>query len=230
MTIENAFRYAGVRPNARPRPVRNRIPKVSKVGNTAGLSQTESVFRNGLAGTALLLAATGCRGLGARGIHLSDQAVVIQLPLVEQDELYECGLASLSALCRFYEVELGQEASAELARIAGEQDGLSGAELKSALEGAGFEVFLFEGTLDHSPTGLYRHVDCRRPPLVMIATDGSNHYSLVAGYDPVLGNILLLDPRRGQLLVPADAFEKLWENARRFTLLAVPKAAPNSSG
>lgn len=176
-----------------------------------------------------LLAASGCRALGSQEIHLSDQAVVLELPIVEQDELNECGLATVSALCQFYNVELEPEMRAELARLAEEKDGISGAELKSSLEQAGFEVFLFEGTLDHSPTGLYRHVDCKRPPLVMISVEGNNHYSLLAGYDPALGNLFLLDPQRGQILLPAEAFEKVWSNARRFTLLAVPKAVQKPS-
>jgi ABC-type bacteriocin/lantibiotic exporter with double-glycine peptidase domain len=179
----------------------------------------------------LLLGATTLAGLTAAGCRaplrgpelVSPDAVVLDLPILQQDELYECGLVSITALCQYYQREIPESARVELIRTASEKEGLSGAELRAALEALDMEVFLFEGTLDHAPTGLYTHADAGRPTLVMISKDGrSNHYCLCLGYDETLGNVFLLDPRRGRITSPVAAFERDWERARRFTLLAVP--------
>lgn len=173
-----------------------------------------------------LLLATGACAAPRPAPQLSDQAVVLGLPLVRQDALYECGLASVSALCAYYGVDLPAERREELARLAREERGLSGGELRDALEGEGLEVFLFPGTLDREATGLYHHLDQGRPLLVLVSPrDDQNHYVLVHGYDPGLGNVVLLDPQRGQLALPTAAFANDWERARRFTLLALPRTA-----
>jgi ABC-type bacteriocin/lantibiotic exporter with double-glycine peptidase domain len=172
---------------------------------------------------ALVLALAGCRTTRVEPL-LSESAVMLDLPLVHQDELYECGLVAMSALCQYWSVEIPPEQRAELSRLAADEKGLSGDELRAALEADGMEVFLFHGSLDRTETGLYRHVDAGRPLLVMVSPDGENHhYCLVLGYDEPKRNVVLLDPARGQVLRPCDAFEKSWESCQRFTLLATPK-------
>jgi ABC-type bacteriocin/lantibiotic exporter with double-glycine peptidase domain len=170
--------------------------------------------------TLLLLAACAT----SRPDQLSPSATVLPTPLVAQDELHECGLAAISSLCSFYSVAIPEAERQALAQQAREQEGLSGKELRAALEGLGFEVWIFEGRLDHEPTGALRHVEQGRPLLVMTSEDGRNHYSLLIGHDPELGNVVLLDPRRGRVLLPEPAFEQQWSTVRRFTLLAVPAA------
>jgi hypothetical protein len=46
-----------------------------------------------------LLAGAACRAVPVSNGLLSDSAVRLDLPLVNQDALYDCGLASISALC-----------------------------------------------------------------------------------------------------------------------------------
>lgn len=172
---------------------------------------------------ALALAGAGCRAPQPRG-PLSESAVRLDLPLVRQDALHDCGLASISALCQYWGVEIPDEERADLARTAEEEAGLTGNELCDALEGLGLETFLFHGSLDRAPTGLYRHVDAGRPPLVMLTSDGAdNHYALVLGYDEPRGEVLLLDPLRGDVSVAVHAFQRSWEGCQRFTLLACPR-------
>ena len=61
----------------------------------------------------------------------------------------------------------------------------------------------------------------------MISPAGeTNHYCLFTGYDPTHGNVFLLDPRKGTLVLPATSFAALWNKAGRFTLLAMPDAEP----
>lgn len=170
---------------------------------------------------------TACRTVGLQPTEVSSEAVLLTIPMVPQDELYECGLASMSALCAYYGRTVPDERRAALVETASREEGLSGAELRDALRDAGFDVYIFPGTLDHGVSGLYQHVDGGRPLLVMISPDReSNHYCLFTGYDPEHGNVFLLDPRRGSLVIPTSSFAALWSKARSFTLLAVPAAEP----
>jgi ABC-type bacteriocin/lantibiotic exporter with double-glycine peptidase domain len=166
---------------------------------------------------------TACQSVAMQPTEVSSEAVLLTMPMVPQDELYECGLATMSALCQYYERTIPPEERAALVETASREEGLSGAELRAALVAAGFEVYLFPGTLDHEVSGLYRHVDLGRPLLVMISPDReSKHYCLFTGYDPVHGNVFLLDPRRGSLVITAASFASLWNKAQSFTLLAMP--------
>jgi ABC-type bacteriocin/lantibiotic exporter with double-glycine peptidase domain len=171
---------------------------------------------------ALLAALAGCASPDGPAA-LSPAAIVLQVPVVQQDELYECGLVSLSSLCQYHRVTIPPTVREALVRTAAEREGLSGAELRTVLEGLGLEVLIFPGTLDHSVTGLYRHVDEGRPLLVMTEERFSApHYCLFAGYDPERDTVYLLDPRRGPVVWPVATFREHWERSRNFTLLAVP--------
>lgn len=171
-------------------------------------------------------AVAACQAGPLRPALVSEHAVILGLPLVQQDALYECGLVSISALCGYHRVALPADEREQLVRMAAEREGLSGAELREVLEPLGLEVHVFPGTLDRSPTGLYHHIDAGRPLLVMtLERWGAPHYSLVCGYDETLGHVYLLDPRRGAVMWPTAAFERIWERAERFTLLAVPAGA-----
>ena len=175
---------------------------------------------------AVLLPAPGCASGPTRPQLLSASATVLPTPLVAQDELHECGLAALASLCGYYQVAIPSVQRQDLVRLAAEREGLSGAELRATLEDMGFEAFVFEGTFDCSPTGVLNHLAQGRPLLVMTADDDVHHYSLLIGHDPELGNVVLLDPRRGRVLLPDETFERLWGAARHFTLLAVPAVPP----
>ncbi|MFN0007890.1 MAG: cysteine peptidase family C39 domain-containing protein [Planctomycetota bacterium] len=174
---------------------------------------------------AVLLLVAGCRTTTTTipPGELSDSAVRLDLPLVRQDALYDCGLASISALCQYWGIEIPAEQRLELARKASDEAGLSGGELQHALQGLGLEVYVFQGQLDRTSLGLYAHVDAGRPLLVMLSPDGrSNHYELLLGYDEPLGNLILIDPMQGEILVHRDVFVRNWAQCRQFTLLACP--------
>jgi ABC-type bacteriocin/lantibiotic exporter with double-glycine peptidase domain len=173
----------------------------------------------------LLAWGAGCASQTLKPELMSPQAVVLDLPVMHQDELYECGLVSITALCQYYHIEMPAEQRAELVRTAHDEHGLSGDELRAALQKLGMEVFIFPGTLDHSETGLYHHADEGRPLLVMRSKNGkTNHYCLLLGYDEPLGNLFLLDPVLGRISTPIQAFDIDWERVDRFTLLALPAA------
>jgi len=170
-----------------------------------------------------LLAVGGCAAPATRAA-LSSEAKVLDLPFLEQDEMYACGLVSIQVLCSYWNVAIDPTERARLARIAQQEEGLSGGELRDSLNELGFETYLFHGELSHEATGLFRHVDELRPPLVMLTPEpDSRHYVLVIGYDEPERNICLLDPVRGRVIVPYETFEKSWAGCERFTLLAVPR-------
>ena len=174
---------------------------------------------------ALLLGVGACRAPSEPSL-LSESAVTLDLPLVRQDELHECGLSAISALCQYWNVSIPPALRAELAQKAADEKGLSGAELRDALDQLGMETFLFHGTLDREETGIYRHVDAGRPLIVMLSIEGgSNHYCLILGYDEPRRTIALLDPARGEVLRPVEVFERTWDGCSRFTLLACPKGS-----
>lgn len=172
----------------------------------------------------IALAFLGACAAPATRAALSSEAKVLDLPFLEQDEMYACGLVSIQVLCSYWNVEIPADERVRLAHLAEANEGLSGGELRDALDGLGFETFLFHGTLDHDATGLFRHVDERRPPLVMLTPEADRkHYVLVLGYDAPEKNVLLLDPIRGRVSTPYEVFETSWEGCERFTLLAVPR-------
>lgn len=178
----------------------------------------------------LLLGMVGCRAQSLRPVQLSESAVLIDMPLVLQDDLYGCGLASVATLCQYWGVEIPDLDRATLAETANRSEGLSGGELLEVLRRLGLEVYLFQGARDRSLTGLYGHVDAGRPLLVMLSPDGEDrHYCLVLGYDEPRGNIILLDPLQGQVLTPVVAFDRNWGRCQRFTLLACPSPRGEST-
>jgi ABC-type bacteriocin/lantibiotic exporter with double-glycine peptidase domain len=137
----------------------------------------------------------------------------------------------MDMLCRYHGVDLPEAKKQELRDLAKKKEGVSGAELKAVLESLGFEVFIFKGALDRSPTGLYHHLDRERPVLVMTSRDGKGfHYQVLMGYDEERGNLILYDQKRGTVLSAKPDFAKHWASANCFALLAVPKRAGETGG
>ena len=177
----------------------------------------------------VLVVLTGCGIMPYRKTDLSARAVVIDTPQTQQDEMYDCGLAAISALCGYYGVEIPSDQRTELARLASSHEGLSGNELRDALQRCGLEVYLFEGRLEGGPTSLQSNILARRPMLVLIDFAGNHHYELVIGLDPDSHDLVLLDPALGRVVMPAADFEQRWALTRHFTMLAVP-ARPSVAG
>jgi ABC-type bacteriocin/lantibiotic exporter with double-glycine peptidase domain len=170
-----------------------------------------------------LLLLAGCGIAAYRPQDMSAHAVVLQTPVVEQDDLYDCGLAAISALCGYYGIEIPPDQRTELAQLATKNEGLSGTELREALERDGMEVYLFEGHVKEGATSLQANLLAHRPMLVMIDLGGSHHYSLVVGFDPDADSLVLLDPLLSLIVMDAASFEARWAPTRHFAMLAVPR-------
>ena len=156
---------------------------------------------------------------------LSDQAVLLDLPLVRQTSSNLCGEVALEMLTRYYGVLLTAEQEARLKKQAEQENGITGKTLKKVLEEQGYFVAVFSGTLDRKVSGLYHHLDLKRPLIVMIQGDGPdrNHYVLAVGYDEGTDAVVLLDPVRGEVVMPSINFRKAWKKVNNFTMLAMPK-------
>jgi len=159
----------------------------------------------------------------------SDKAVLLDLPFESQKTPNLCGLASVEMLTRYYGLLLSDAQRQSMSDEAAKSQGISGAMLKAIMEQAGYSVAVFPGTVDRELTGIYRHLDSRRPLIVMTGTvDGKNgHYSLLIGYDTERNLVALLDPARGYLAVPLENFKKKWIQTNHFTLLAIPTNMQN---
>jgi predicted double-glycine peptidase len=129
-------------------------------------------------------------------------------------------------LTRYYNVLLTGAQEDKLKDEANQEEGIPGSTMKKVLEDQGYFVAVFPGTLDRKVSGLYRHLDLRRPLIVMVEGDGpdKNHYVLAVGYDEGTNSIVLLDPVRGEVAMPLINFRKAWDKVHNFTLLAVPKS------
>jgi ABC-type bacteriocin/lantibiotic exporter with double-glycine peptidase domain len=171
----------------------------------------------GMALAAALAGAAGCAGPG-RSLPV---AVSLKLPFVAQAGPHLCGVACVEMLTRCYGHPLGAAALKALKAEAEATGGVSGASMKSALEGAGYGVVVYPGTLDRGPAGLFRQVDLGLPVLVMTGS-GPRHYCLVDGYDEGKAVIRLLDPAQGKVELPFARFEASWTQAGHFALLAAP--------
>lgn len=176
----------------------------------------------------ILLLVSGCAfmeiGRPLREAKLSERAVVLAVPVVLQDDQYDCGVSALSMVLAYYGHPSDKAKSAELRAKAGIDQGLTGADLEAYLKTEGLETVLFAGELSHGIHGLYYHLDRGRPLVVaMNVSDDGNHFVLVTGYDPQNDWVLIQDPQRGALVCPGGQFEYAWNRARHFTLLATPR-------
>jgi ABC-type bacteriocin/lantibiotic exporter with double-glycine peptidase domain len=149
--------------------------------------------------------------------------------VVRQTEPNLCGEVALEMLTRYYNVLLTDEQEARLKKEADQETGIPGSTLKAVLEEQRYFVAVFSGTLDRKVSGLYHHLDLRRPLIVMLEGDGpdKNHYVLAVGYDEGTNAIVLLDPVRGEIAMPLVNFRKAWGKVGNFTLLAVPEGLKN---
>jgi ABC-type bacteriocin/lantibiotic exporter with double-glycine peptidase domain len=173
----------------------------------------------------VLAAAPGCLHPGFRSepLEVSSDAIVVDMPVVRQEELHECGLATMAALLGYYSVPFPAEEQARLAELARAGPGLSGDELRDGLRRLGLEAFLYHGTLDRSTGGILGCLDASTPPMVLIASDQDDyHYTLVTGYEPDESGVYLFDPARGHVRMTREEFLSRWLDTGSFTLLAFP--------
>lgn len=159
----------------------------------------------------------------------SPTATVLDVPFEKQRTEYLCGLAAADMLSRYHGIPLTEGQREQLQIEADRNGGISGMALKNAFQMSEYTAVVFGGSLDHDLTGIYRHLDQRRPMIVMFSGKAGTpgHYVVLIGYDAMRELLVVLDPEHGRRNMSRQRFLRVWEPSGRFTLLAVPRTKAN---
>lgn len=155
----------------------------------------------------------------------------LDVPFVRQTE-EGCGSASVSMLLLYWRTKGAAvsvertDANAIQEKLYSKRDhGIRASEMERYLKESGFRVFAITGAW----SDLREHLVQGRP-LIVSLQPGNNrarlHYVLVTGLDWEHQAVFVHDPARGKLVrVERAEFEKEWQGARNWMLLAVPAVA-----
>lgn len=179
----------------------------------------------------LLLPAAMAAGCALSPLRAYDPAglpggsVILDVPLVRQQDRQTCGFSGAEMLSRYYGAPMADEDCELLRLTAASEKGVSGQLLREVLERNGYRVYIFRGELldEENPKGIAYHLKRGRPLLVMVSPRGSrDHYMVVSGLSAEKDLVVFEDPDRGKVMCRGGAFRKMWERSNFFTLLAVP--------
>lgn len=153
--------------------------------------------------------------------------VWLDIPFVTQEK-DGCGAASIAMVMEYWRGQQGRPAhatidAAEIQRelYSDQAHGIYASSMQRYLQKNGYRTFAFAGTW----SDLKQHLEKGRPLIVALKPGGmgSLHYVVVAGFDPERKLILVNDPAQRKLLKQdRSRFEREWEGAERWTLVAVP--------
>jgi ABC-type bacteriocin/lantibiotic exporter with double-glycine peptidase domain len=164
-------------------------------------------------------------------LFAAEQAGVwLDVPFVKQDT-NGCGAASIAMVMQYWQVQLGQGPAVDATEIqrilySRRGNGIYASDMERYFREHGFRTFAFRGAW----ADLKDHLEKGRPLVVALkAGHHDAHYVVVAGLDWRQDLVLKNDPAERKLLKQDRAsFEKEWEAAANWTLLAVPQ--PDGSG
>jgi ABC-type bacteriocin/lantibiotic exporter with double-glycine peptidase domain len=144
----------------------------------------------------------------------------IDVPFVKQQESNGCGAAAIAMLMRYWTRGEADPHQIYLALYTREARGIRGAEVERYLRENGFQTFVFRGEW----RDLEHHLGNGRPLMACLRMEGGLHYVVIAGVDSRQSLVVFNDPARRKLMkVERRVFEKDWNAADRWTLLAVPR-------
>jgi ABC-type bacteriocin/lantibiotic exporter with double-glycine peptidase domain len=156
----------------------------------------------------------------------------LQVPYVKQTE-EGCGSASLAMLLQYWSAHGATVAAARSdAAVIQKQlysrkaHGIFASEMERYLRESGFREFAVRGEW----SDLRQHLAQGRPLIISIQPGNQKvplHYVVVTGMDWQREAVFVHDPARGELLrIERPDFERQWQAARNWMLLAVPAVAP----
>jgi predicted double-glycine peptidase len=157
--------------------------------------------------------------------------VWLEVPYVKQTE-DGCGSAAIAMLLQYWSAH-GAPLAAGRADAAAIQKqlysrkvhGIFASDMQRYLRESGFREFAMRGEW----SDLRQHLQQGRPLIISIQPGNARvpqHYVVVTGMDWEREAIFVNDPARGKLLrIERQEFEKEWQAARNWMLLAVPAAA-----
>ena len=173
-------------------------------------------------GIAATLILCGCLTAGTAGVWLD-------VPFIRQKK-EGCGSASVAMVMQYWlgqqalpTGESAQEPAIFQALYSPESHGILASDMEGYLQKQGFDTFAFRGTWQL----LRQHLEKGRPLLVALKPSAGAplHYVVVAGMDSESGLVMMNDPSGRKLLKQErKGFEKQWESAGNWTLLAVPRS------
>ena len=165
-----------------------------------------------------LLSATGPPGLW------------LDVPFVKQEK-NGCGAASVAMVMQYWLRQAGRRAgdSADAAHIQSalyshQAKGIYSSAIERYFREQNFRTFRLHGTW----SDLQQHLEKGRPMIVMLRPEHQVplHYAVVTGVEPLEGMVLLNDPAERKLQkLDRATFEKSWNAAGNWTLLALPQQA-----
>jgi ABC-type bacteriocin/lantibiotic exporter with double-glycine peptidase domain len=155
--------------------------------------------------------------------------VWLDVPFVKQDK-DGCGASSIAMVMQYWQQQQGRSGSpsTEVGQIqralySEAAHGIYASDMEWYFQQNGYVVFTFSGEW----ADLKQHLEKGRP-LIVALKPGSMlplHYVVVAGLDEKRQLVLLNDPAQRKLLKEdRSRFEKEWQAAGRWTLLAVPES------
>jgi ABC-type bacteriocin/lantibiotic exporter with double-glycine peptidase domain len=160
--------------------------------------------------------------------------VWLDVPFVHQEK-NGCGAASIAMVMQFWQRQQGQPSDArsdepgiQRALYSSQAHGIYASDLERYFQQHGFQTFAFQGTEDD----LRHHLQKGRPLIAALkpSSRAPLHYVVIAGLDSGHGLVLLNDPAGRKLLKQEwTTFEKQWNSAGHWTLLAVPRSEGPSS-
>jgi ABC-type bacteriocin/lantibiotic exporter with double-glycine peptidase domain len=172
--------------------------------------------------------------LCAAMVFAAEPSVWLDVPFVKQEK-NGCGAASVAMVMQFWQRQQGLAAdtdsnAAHIQRslYSNEGHGIYASALESYFQQHGYRTFAFAG----SPADLEQHLAKGRPLIVALkpGRKAPLHYVVVAGIDPEHNLVLLNDAAERKLLKREfTIFQKEWNDAGNWTLLAVPQAERASS-
>ena len=173
--------------------------------------------------------------LPAQAAPAKSSGVWLDVPYVKQTE-DGCGSAAISMLLQYWSAH-GTAVAAGRADIAAIQKqlysrkarGIFASDMQRYFRESGFREFAVRGEW----SDLRQHLEQGRPLIVSIQSSSQPgsakaplHYVVVTGMDWEQEAVFVNDPARGKLLrMERQEFEKEWQAARNWMLLAVPAAA-----
>jgi predicted double-glycine peptidase len=173
--------------------------------------------------------------LFAQAAPAKSSGVWLEVPYVKQTE-DGCGSAAISMLLQYWSAHGTAVASSRADAAAIQKQlysrkarGIFASDMQRYFRDSGFREFAVRGEW----SDLRQHLEQGRPLIVSIqpgAERGSAkvplHYVVVTGMDWEQEAVFVNDPARGKLLrMERQEFEKEWQAARNWMLLAVPAAA-----
>ncbi len=153
--------------------------------------------------------------------------VWLDVPFVKQEK-NGCGAAVIAMIMQYWQRQQGQSTvgSADPVQIqralySKKAHGIYASDLEQYLSEHGYRTFAFRGEWPDLESNLAKG----RPLLVALQPGRGNlHYVVLAGVDAQLNIVLMNDPAQRKLLKQdRSAFERQWQAAGNWTLLAVPQ-------